>query len=206
MTHDIEELEALPWDTIMIDLRYHAERRMLRFVWQGRRGKESMPEGYRAEDIVQDAVLKFLDGSRQWNRQRYPNLCDFLRGIVDSEIIHRAQSWANRNLRTLATLSTGDQQRVSSTPQDGTVEEQVLWQQADEEAARIIVGFDESLTDEPLLRQVLAATMEGVERRRDMIRLLGITAAELDNARKRLQRRWTQFCAPPRARTRRERS
>lgn len=192
MKHDIEEMEGLPWDTIMTNLRYHAEKRMARFEWQGQR--KAKRHTSQAEDIVQDAVVKFLDGSRQWNRTRYPRLYEFLRGIVDSEIEHRSKSWDNQHLWSMAVLTEAEQVQVSRTPDPtpGT-EQTVMSQQAEEALTRWLTAFDESLHNDPPLRKLLAAVLDGVEHRRDLVALLDVTASDLDNARSRLQRRWLQF-------------
>lgn len=201
MKHDINELEALPWEDIIVDLTLHAERRMRRFLWQGRRGAP-MPEGCRPEDIVQDAVVKFLDGTRDWNRRRYPSIKQFLVGVVDSEIEHRAQSWANKHVRMAAVLSDREQSKFESTP-DGRegLESGVLHVMAEEDAARLVLAFEASVNDEPLLRQVLTCILDGHYLRRDIAKRLGVPPSEVDNARRRLQRRWSQFEAKKNARS-----
>jgi DNA-directed RNA polymerase specialized sigma24 family protein len=191
MTETVKELEAHAWEDIVVDLLMHAHRRMRRLIWQGSRG--ASPDGWQAEDVVQEAIAKFIDGSREWNRRRYPSLLKFLSAVVDSEIGHRVQSSTNRKSRTFATLSDGKARALATTADPQVdVEGDTVDAMMDEVSAREILRFEATLDGEPLLRDVLNASLEGDTRAR-ISKKLGLAPAELDNARKRLQRRWAQY-------------
>lgn len=189
MNDDTDELEAVPWDDVLRQLKLHAERRMRMYKWQGRRGGR-MPEGAQPEDIVHGAVIKFLEGKRQWNRSHYPRIEDFLRTAIDSDIDHLANAWANRHLRAEAVLSEGDRRRVAAQTDPATAPDtEILERETLDEAGRIVLKLEAALEDEPQLVAMLRVIRDGTTRRAELARALGITPAEADNIRRRLQRR-----------------
>lgn len=48
------------------------------------------------EEFVQDAFKGFLLGNRNWNKERYPELIDFLRSVIDSAIYNYTHSKRNK--------------------------------------------------------------------------------------------------------------
>lgn len=56
-------------------------------------------EGRTPEDIVQDTILKVLEGSRSWKDSKLDNFTTFLFGCLRSEISHLLRQIENRGNR-----------------------------------------------------------------------------------------------------------
>jgi len=53
-------------------------------------------EGLTADDVVQDTILKVLEGSRSWEKSKLNNFTTFLFGCLKSEISHIQRRIENR--------------------------------------------------------------------------------------------------------------
>jgi len=101
LTHmDLEarrRLQDADWADIGIRLTAYAMwkarnyRRRTHQVW-------ALAAGKTPEDVAREAIVKVLDGSRQWDPQRGP-LLPYLEGIVDSLMSHLAASSDNAMLQ-----------------------------------------------------------------------------------------------------------
>lgn len=96
----MDELLALSdgeQEALLKRLTLYAQCKMRRLTWRGvhaRRGGTA-PGGHEPYDFALDAIQKLLDGSRSWDRQKYPTLVAVLRAIIDSDINHLADSIDN---------------------------------------------------------------------------------------------------------------
>src|SRR4051794_6311274 len=84
-----EILAAADWKEITPRLLYYADNLVRRCVWRGlsvqaERGSKLCVEGYGADDFVQEAIERLIDGRRQYNHG-IP-LEQNIRGIIRSMI------------------------------------------------------------------------------------------------------------------------
>jgi hypothetical protein len=71
-----------------------------RLFW--RRGDYGqLARGETVESLVSLAIEKILSGERRWDVEKYPDLEEFLRSVIDSLINHLAMSRENRLLEKL---------------------------------------------------------------------------------------------------------
>lgn len=64
-----------------------------------RLGSRGLAGGVTAQDLAQEAIRKFLDGERKWNRAVYPTLLDFLKSVVNSLMWNLLASEEHRKVR-----------------------------------------------------------------------------------------------------------
>ena len=75
-----------------------ALNKMLKLRWRGIRYSKggSPPKGMEPEDFALLAIQKLLSGDRTWNREVDPTVEEHLKGTIDSDINHLADSHGNR--------------------------------------------------------------------------------------------------------------
>lgn len=97
-------LHGANWKFIQLKLMEYALFKIARLSWRTPDG--SLPRGLTAEDIVVQAIQKTFEGAtpeadastgaRRWNPQKQPNLLDFLKAVVDSDVSHLVNSEEHR--------------------------------------------------------------------------------------------------------------
>jgi hypothetical protein len=104
-------LQGANWKHIQLKLMEYALFKVARLSWRTPDG--SLPRGLTAEDLVVQAIQKTFEGAtasdsekgptapgaRHWNPQRQPNLLEFLKAVVDSDVSHLVNSEDHRVLK-----------------------------------------------------------------------------------------------------------
>jgi len=88
------QLEETDWEAVGVELAGHAAFRARNLTWRTGDRLE-LARGFNPVDVAQEAILKVLDGSRDWDPKRGP-LIPYLKGVVDSLISHLADSADNQ--------------------------------------------------------------------------------------------------------------
>ena len=183
------------------NLTYYALQKLSQKWWRGVwNGK--IPGGVQAQDIAASALeaLMIADpakGSREWNRERYPNLIDFLRSVVDSKVNHLVEGLENR----MEQEPTPNPDETISDFIDRKREQRTLPEEAnartkeEQEAAneKLFFALHEEVKDDPLLPRILECQLDGVHKRADIATKLGVEPIEVTQAAKRLERRLVKF-------------
>src|SRR5439155_15907009 len=90
-------------------------------TWQRGTPSSHLAEGQTIEDVVQTTVTKVLLGQRKWDPARQPDLLQFLKDVVRSELSNLARSKDNQ------TAGLGDAEpldaRRAAPPDDLTPDE-----------------------------------------------------------------------------------
>ena len=128
----IDTLLRLPeesWIEIVLALRFHAEFRIRRYVWNSSR--HGLPRGWTADDVVLDTIASVLDGTRTIDLHRQ-ELLDGLRSIVNSKVSALVQRMEHRttvhaqNGVPISALHSGADEDVSCLPDSQTDLESLL--------------------------------------------------------------------------------
>ena len=84
-------LDDADWPSVYSRLEAYA-------TWKATRlcitGGGPLPLGHKPEDVVQQAIIQTIEGSRAWDPETYPEIIDHLRAAVDSitsNLIQRAE-------------------------------------------------------------------------------------------------------------------
>lgn len=190
------QLQEADWAAIAVELTAHAAFRADNLAWRTGNSRD-LAKGLNPEDVASEAIRKVIAGIRQWEPDR-GGLLPFLKGVVDSEISHLADSSDNQlQARVPADDEEGELwdrsefQAPSNDPhgllqQRQCTPEQVLLE--NEADARISALFD-AVAGEPDLVGVVDAIME-VERPKpaDIAEHLKLPVSEINNRLKRLRR------------------
>ena len=78
----LRELNEEAWGDMYLELVDYAEHktRSLKYV----KGGGELPLGREAEDLVRDAAERVFDGRRQWDPEKDPDLCEYLKSVISS--------------------------------------------------------------------------------------------------------------------------
>lgn len=181
--HPAVDWSAVDWDDLVPRLLLLAMSRLSRMSWRGQHGSIA-PGAAEAEDFVNDAIAKTMDGVRVWSKEAC-SLFQHLAGIVVSDISHAATGAENR--LTLADDGRHDA-RIGGWPPDRADEapgqEQVaLWRSEQRRLLNHLHGID------PLLCEMANLILvEDIDQTSDLCKRLDQSPAEIANLRKRLRR------------------
>ena len=203
--HVLELLARQPWNDIFPRLVAYTLDKARRLYWQGIRGGD-MPEGTEAKDIVQETIGDLISGKRAWDPATYPDLFAHIQGVIDSKVSAFVRSRANKLLRSETALSAattlGDDEPspldVMISPNPGP-EEIALEQEEERLSEDFAITTLCSLDDDPEAQKVVQAIFDGITKRADIAKTVGISVASVSNIRKRLRFRFDYLRSSPRA-------
>jgi hypothetical protein len=186
----LPELSEDQWTEIVERLTHYAACRIIRHTWRGLRLAQggSVPGGVDPSDLAADAITGVIEGKRAWNQTEYPVFLDFLRSVVDSRLSHLVGGVENRTTRrTPATADDGetDLDMAAPDPDPAVV---CLDKDALERFRDALV---EAIGTDSLLRGLLSCLESDMTKPEDIATVLDVTVKEVNNAKKRLQRKAT---------------
>jgi len=158
-------------------------------VWSGMaRGR--LPKGMTVEDIVGNAIVDSLDGTRHWNRQRYSTEYSFLCSVIRSMVHKLAVCSENKGTGT----PTGSAEEGGEAD---CLEELILCPQSSQAdrlaASEFLDKFKATLAEEEDLQLLIMAFEDGATKRSELAAALGVSPEQIDNMTKRLLRRLEDF-------------
>ncbi len=173
---------GVDWDDLVPRLLLLAMSRLSRMTWRGKRGGVA-PGAAEAEDFVNDAIAKTMDGVRIWR----PDACTLfqhLAGIVVSDISHAANAAENR----LTLADDGHSARIGGWPPDRAddvpgQEQIALWRSEQRQLLDYLHGID------PVMGEMAGLMLvEDVDQTADLCLRLDRSPSEIANLRKRIRR------------------
>lgn len=194
-TDIFKQLQEADWGAIAVELTAYAAFRAENLAWRTGNSRD-LAKGLNPEDIAAEAMRKVIAGIRGWDPDR-GGLLPFLKGVVDSEVSHLAESSDNQlQARVLADdeedelWDRSEFQAPSNDPhgllhQRQCTPEQVLLE--NEADARISALFD-AVAGEGDLAGVVDAIIEVGPKPADIAEHLTLPVSEINNRLKRLRR------------------
>jgi hypothetical protein len=181
-----EALMNADWETLIPRLVAYTRRRLRGAGWLA--GRDEEPSALSVEQLIDTAVERCLDGTREWDPESVDLaglLCGVIRSLTSTEF--KKYKRATSSIRELS----NDFERGSDTVLTSTAEEQLLAEEARiellDEVAACARGDDE-------LEHLYAAILEGHTTREELATALGWTRDRVTAARVKLQRRLVSHC------------
>jgi len=174
---------VVDWDDLVPRLLLLAMSRLSRMTWRGQFGSIA-PGAAEAEDFVNDAIAKTMDGVRVWSKDTC-SLFQHLAGIVVSDISHAATAAENRltladDGRRGAESGGWPPDRADETPDQERI---ALWRS---EQRRLLGHLHEI---DPVMGEMAALMLiEDIDQTSELSARLDRSPAEIANYRKRLRR------------------
>ena len=173
---------AVDWDDLVPRLLLLAMSRLSRMTWRGQRGSIA-PGAAEAEDFVNDAIAKTMDGVRVWSSDKC-SLFQHLAGIVVSDISHAATAAENR----LTLADDGRSSRIGGWPPDQAddvpdQEQIALWRSEQRTLLDYLRDID------PIMGEMAELILtKDIDQTAELCLRLDRAPSEIANLRKRIRR------------------
>ena len=143
----------------------------------------SVPRMAEAEDLVNDAILKSMEGTRVWNRASC-TLFQHLAGVIVSDISHSVRSSDSRIIRSNHARSNGGTTWPPEMPDPAPDQEHAtVWLSEQRRLLEHLRGIDTMMGKMAELMSV-----QDMCETCDLSRALGIAPSDVANLRKRMKR------------------
>lgn len=193
----LDLLNAFPWEEKIPRLLYYAlnkaRKKRWRTIFDGQ-----MPEGKEIEDVVSSAIEKVFSGERKWDPQKQPDLYEYLKGVIDSDIYHLATCEENTAVISEADVSM-DINREKPFTFDALHGAELdpetvhILKEVNEKAEKFFIEFYEYLDGKPVLQGIVECIDDGITKSADIAERLGVHVNEIYNCFKQLRRKLQDF-------------
>lgn len=175
-------IKELDWGTLYPDLIRFANYIIRTRFWYN--GKENLPHGMQAEDLVQNVIYKIIAEIRNWNYTKEPDIKIF----IQKEIFKRAfqlleTADLKRRIRPVdftEFMDLNSNAHNKNTPIDIIISEEIY---------RFLLDH---LGNDPLQKEIINCLLMGMKRR-EIAEILDLHLNEYDNRLKRIKRAYNKF-------------
>jgi hypothetical protein len=174
----IDRTSDREWHSLILYLGRYALQKSRRFYWRTGSAGE-LPYGEVTESLVSKALVLWMTGRRRWNREEYADLRGFLEGVIDSLLSHSAAGYDNRG----DAFGHSAVSAARTTPESDLLEKERT-SEMDRTLAEIIRHSQHDI----VVLDIIGAIQNGAATRRDIVKVTGRSAADIDNGLKRLRR------------------
>lgn len=184
---ELVELTRDEWEEYLERLTLYAAKKFLYKGWIAKGGERTGPQGKAPEDIAYEAVLKVLNGERQYNREAYSDFMHFMRSIVDSLVSHLAKSFESKRFKPMpvATTDQGDCEEFEFEGKEPAPARTCIHKDLAKKVETILTN---EFKGDLVLAGILECFKADVTKPSEMALLLEVDIKEIYNAQKRLQR------------------
>ena len=138
-------------------------------------------------DFALSAIEMLLSGDRKWNREVDPTVEEHLKGTIDSDVNHLANSYDNRFGKLPPEAEEGQEPFMLQIKGREASPEQVVidrdWQERFQKAVMKEIGADE------FLMQLFYCLQSDVTKPSEIAEILDMEVEEINNGKKKLRRR-----------------
>ena len=195
-----EILAAAAWKELTPSLLYYADNLIRQCVWRGMKvsakpGAKVCVEGVSADDLLHEAIEKFLDGRRTYNHS--VSLEQNLKGSMRSILWNLNKSSRSKPIIDLE-RETSDQKsaaisRVASS--DPSADCSIIANENARYQQRMLKDFEEFIGHEKDLLKILGAYKNGQTKPREIEKTTGIPVKRISELKRKLRSRMEEFQA-----------
>jgi DNA-directed RNA polymerase specialized sigma24 family protein len=170
-----QELDEADWDDIFPRLLWYAKLKSYKIRWIGNAAAD--PEELVGEAIALTYGAGKNDGYREWNKEKFPNLLDFLQTIINSLISHLNEhhnKFPNDELDDQLSSENPDPEKLvlQKDYQEKLYNRIYQEVEGDDEMETVILSYEEEITTP-----------------RDIATRTGLDVTQVNNTLKRLRRK-----------------
>jgi hypothetical protein len=193
------------WATLILRLGRYALRTSGNLNWRTG-NKRELPSGETAESIVSKAIEKVLSGKRKWNPGTHPSFERYLMDVIDSLLNQLANSHDNVKFEIISDGQDNDGSNLPEEPPEHpeasaewlgrpplTPEEEMLKKERNKRNDEVVGALIADCDDDPLLKKILEAMVDGYEKPASIAERVGCTPSEVYVASKRLDTKIDSF-------------
>lgn len=179
----LEELKGLDWVNIT---------RVLTAYSIVKTKNKNFSRDKEPKDFVQDAILRVFEGRRKWDKQHYPDIIDFLKGVVDSLISNEINSSKNKNEENSVAAIVENSEKsfnseIVSSPEEVLVEEEEQEEYLEAQSQQYEEVMDAIKDDDDLL--IYVEYLKKGYKPAEVSKKMGVEISEVYNLTKKLKRR-----------------
>ena len=189
-------LEEADWGEIGKELYAFAVWWARKYQWRYGKGQD-LALGKSIDDIVQEVIVKTLQGDRKWDPERgalVPWLKDQVKSIMDALARSAAHRYERESLESMNEEGVGDKAEYQAsksdvhTPLQSPDPKEAVLQQEDVEHQ--VDALYQAMDGDQELEEILSAILDGCERKPKLLAAeLGVPVKDINNRLKRILRR-----------------
>jgi hypothetical protein len=182
----VTELDNINWEYVSVQGLRYTQNKLRRYKIIENSAMESI-------DFVHTAVERIYGGSRQWNKERYPDFMDFFKSVIDSLIYHENKKL--NNFKTTPILNPNGKENILDIEVGVEYEFDSLKQQNPEKLVIIKNKYEEFyrkaydiFKGNKDLETVFQLINKGITKPKEIAEITGLTIRKINNVKKKLRR------------------
>jgi hypothetical protein len=173
-------------------LTIYTERKYRRLGWF-KNGQYRSPSGQGPDDVAAEAIVRLIEGRRNYNEQKYPDLFGYLKDSVTKSIVSHI-------------IDSPDFDKKKSMPhvltEDGEIEEIEIKSEGDDPSMlymqkdlveRINAVLQERFAQDNVVLGILECMKAGIDKPSEIAEYLDVKINDVNNAQKKLRREFDRI-------------
>lgn len=188
---DISGFTEEQWQRLLDRLTHYALQKYRRLSWINGEQYRS-PKGQGPEDIAIEAIKRLIEGKRQYDEHKYPDILVYLRGVVDSLISHIIESpeFEKKCPMPYIINSDGETEEIGIACKDPGPSKIYMQKEVVEKLKSILRA---KFAEDQIVLGILECMEAGIDKRSEMAEYLEVNVTEITNAQKKLQRQFDKM-------------
>jgi hypothetical protein len=173
-------------------LTIYAERKYRRLGWF-KNGQYRSPSGQGPDDVAAEAIVRLIEGRRNYDDQKYPDLLEYLKKSVTKSIVSHI-------------IDSPDFEKRKPIPhvltEDGEIEEIEIESEGDDTTLvymqkdlveKINAILQEKFAQDNIVLGILECMKAGIDKPSEMAEYLEVETSDVNNAQKKLRREFDKI-------------
>ena len=182
----LSELTQDQQQRLLDRLTIYAERKYIRLGWFKNR-KYRSPCGQGPDDVAAEAIIRLIEGRRNYDDQKQPDLLVYLRSVVDSIVSHVIKSADFDKRKSMPKVLTEDGEIEEIEIESGVATPSLVYMQKDL-VERINAILKERFAQDDVALGILECLKAGIDKPSEIAEYFDIKINDVNNAQKRLRR------------------
>ena len=142
------------------------------------------------DGLVNEALVSALDGTRNWNKEKYPTLCAYLISIIDSVFYNQyhSKSASDVNLSCLSDQDSSDLELEAETRHPSSLfQEKDYYEEIKYLSDGVVLILIDKFKDDPVVSGIIQCFREDILKPSEIAIILEEDVKTIYNAQKRLK-------------------
>jgi len=173
-------------------LTIYAERRYTRLGWF-KNGRYRSPSGQGPDDVAAEAIVRLIEGRRNYDEQKHPDLLEYLKNSVTKSIVsHIIDSPDFEKRKSMPHILTEDGEIEEIEIENGDADPSLVYMQKDL-VERINAILQERFAQDDVVLGILECMKAGIDKPSEIAEYLNVKTKDVNNAQKRLRREFDKI-------------
>jgi hypothetical protein len=172
-------------------LTIYTERKYRRLGWC-KNGQYRSPSGQGPDDVAAEAIVRLVEGRRNYDEQKCPDLLVYLRNVVDSIVSHIIESTDFEKTKSMPHVLTEDGEIEEIEIKTGGDDPSLVNMQKDL-VEKINTVLQERFAQDNIVLGILECMKAGIGKLSEIAEYLDVKTSDVNNAQKRLRREFDKI-------------